>query len=230
MEKNTELFYSNNDKLGTEYLAKMEIDLPPRIFNILKESNASTEEQFFKELEEIIFEHTSYYLFPNELCSFYPKVIEHKATKNFTCFLSGAEIVPGESYYRYRPIIENLQTNKVYTITQTIIASIDYIDCFPQTLFEFELWAQNIDQAEYHQNEKVDFYLLSSLAGSNCLYLKELKKNSDKKRKRHITKEIKELEKLRLELVKIKTMALNPENTAKKLIKIEKRIKQLKNK
>lgn len=103
------------------YLEKLEYDIPTRIKNILKEETFYSEKDFYKKLEETILEHTSFYLFPGDLCSFYPKFVETKATKYFTCYLSGAPIVPGESYYTYRPLIQNLNTSKKYTISSSLL-------------------------------------------------------------------------------------------------------------
>lgn len=230
MKEDLTIFYKpiDQEKNGSFYLKQAQIDLPLRIYNMIKEENYSSEEEFYNELRKIILEHTSYYLFPNTLCSFYPKVVEQKASKELTCFLSGAAIKPNESYYRYRPILENLETGKVYTITQTIIASLAYIDYFPSTLFEFESWAQKIEQTEYYTDDKIDFYNFSCLAGDNCLYLKEFKKDKERQRQRSTRKKIKELEKTKLELIKIQDTAMNNNDIEKKLIRIEKRIQKLK--
>lgn len=103
-----DIFINNNIPNGNQYLKKLDFELPIYIQNILNNKYFSSESNFYKYLEELIQEHNSFYLFPNCLCSFYPRVLEYKASKSYTCHLSGAIIKPGEEYYCYRPLLRNL--------------------------------------------------------------------------------------------------------------------------
>lgn len=209
------------------YLEIMGYDIPTRLKNILKEETFYSEKQLYQRLEEIVLEHTSYYLFPGDQCSFYPKFVESKATKNFTCYLSGAPIVPGESYYTYRPLIKNLNTHKSYTISSSIIASAGYIDLFPTTLLDFEEWCRKLEQAEYSNDDEIDFYGFSCIAGSNCLYPKELHDDKETRKRRRNINKIKNLEKTEKEILETIDFSINPEETEKRLQKIKIKIKQL---
>ena len=106
---------------GRYYLDNIDFEIPIRIQNKLKNEYFKNELDFYKKLEELTIKHTSYYLFPNNVCCFYPKVTEQIASKEYTCQISAAKIKKGENYYCYRPILENLTTNKVYTIKKVLL-------------------------------------------------------------------------------------------------------------
>lgn len=180
LDDDIEIFTGNSQPNGIEYLKKSDITLPLRIKNKIKEKSFTSELEFYQYVQELINKNTSYYLFPNDICFFYPKIVESKSTKNNICHLSGAPINIGESYYTFRPILENLTINKVFTIKKSIIASIGYIDYFPTTLLEFEEWCRILEEANYHNDGSVDFYNLSTIAGDTCLCLREFKNNSKK--------------------------------------------------
>ena len=159
-----------------------EVDLPVRIKNILISDKFYNEESFFKAVDKLVLEHTSNYLFPNSLISFYPQVREYNASRDLVCNLSGARIKKGSLYYTYHPLIEDLSTGKVYTIKKQIKAELGYIDYFPQNLATYEDWYYKIKNAYYVNDEKIDFYGLSSECGENCLEPYLL--SSGKKRKK----------------------------------------------
>ncbi len=112
-----------------------EYDLPVRIVNILKSKNFKNEKDFYKVLEDILIKYTSNYLFPNHLISFYPQLRERKASKDFSCDLSGIPIYMGKTYYTYHPFMEDLKSGRVYTIKKEIKTCLDYIDELPQDYF-----------------------------------------------------------------------------------------------
>lgn len=60
----------------------LEMDLPIGVINILKENTFYSEENFFKTVDKLRLEHTSNYLFPNRLMSFYPQIKERHATND----------------------------------------------------------------------------------------------------------------------------------------------------
>ena len=51
-----------------------EVNLPVRLVNSLKQLTFYSEDSFFETVERLVLEHTSHYLFPNRLVSFYPQV------------------------------------------------------------------------------------------------------------------------------------------------------------
>lgn len=220
-------FFENNQPNGCEFLKIIGFEIPVRFKNILNNEYFKNEAEFYRRLEELINIHTSYYLFPNDICFFYPKVEESVATKEFTCYLSGAIIKPGEQYYCYRPLLENISQNKVYTVKTNIIASIGYYDLFPSTLFEFEEWCQKLDQNYYRSDDKIDFYAFSSIAGTNALDLRLLEKNPSKRKRRENLKKFRKLQIQLNELMNILPFSINKEDTQKKIDKIKRKMKQL---
>lgn len=169
------------EPISIKYLLK-EVNLPVRLMNILVQKDFYSEEDFYKEVDKLTLEHTSYYLFPNRLISFYPQVIERCAKREITCNLSGARIKEGSFYYTYHPFMEDLKSGRVYTISKKIHAELSYIDYFPQNLFTYEEWYYKLKNAYYEHDDIIDFYFLSRECGENCLdpYLLNISK---KKRK-----------------------------------------------
>lgn len=161
-----------------------EMDLPIRLLNILRKRHFHSEESFYNNVEQLILQYTSRYLFPNQLVSFYPQVKEKKANRNLECHLSGASIKRGSFYYTYHPFIENLETGKVYVIKKKICAELAYIDYFPQDLFTYEEWYYRMHNAYYeNDNSIVDFYLLSRECGESCLDLYPLAQRKSRRKK-----------------------------------------------
>jgi len=161
-----------------------ELDLPIRIKNILAANSFSSERDFYETVDRLVLEHTSNYLLPNRLVSFYPQVREYRASRELICNLSGARIKKGSLYYTYHPFIEDLKTGRVYTIKKSIRAELGFIDLFPQDLFTYEEWYYRVKNAYYSNSDsQVDFYNLSSECGDDCLEL-YLLGNGNKKRKK----------------------------------------------
>lgn len=161
----------------------LQIKLPIRLKNILKSNIFYSEESFFQTVDKLLLEHTSYYLFPNKLISFYPQMMERHATKDLTCNLSGAKIKAGNIYYTYHPFMEDLESGRVYTIKRKIQAELGFIDLFPQDLFTYEEWYYKLATSYYQKDDIIDFYFLSRECGESCLepYLLGLSKNKRKK-------------------------------------------------
>lgn len=153
-----------------------EYDLPIRIVNILKSKSFKSEKDFYKVLEDILIKYTSNYLSPNHLISFYPQLKERKASKNFSCDLSGIPIYSGRYYYTYHPFLEDLKSGKVYVTQKEIKTCIDYVDELPKDLFTYEEWYYRLKNCYYENNlnNNVDFYHLSTKLGDNCLEPYEL--------------------------------------------------------
>jgi len=147
-----------------------EINIPNRIVNVLRLKKFYSEEQFFKEVDNLLLKHTSHYLFPNELVSFYPQVREYKANHELICHLSGSIIKKGSFYYAYHPFMEVLNNGRIYTIKSNINAELAFIDYFPQDLFTYEEWYYKLKNAYYSKDDNIiDFYHLSSVCGESCL-------------------------------------------------------------
>lgn len=209
------------------FLRANQIDLPKRLINKLLNQKFYDELTLYKEIEKIILEHTSQFLFPNHYIAFYPQVKEFKAKSDVTCNLSGAIIKKNEFYYCYHPLIEDLNTNKVYTISKNIKASLGYQDKFPLTLAHYEEWYYKLKNAYYHEDDEIDFYFLSVEAGDTAFEVVELKKGTLTHKIKLIKKEIKKLEELRLQLIKNKMMVLDEKEVLNKIKKLDLRINRL---
>lgn len=213
---------------GKYYLDNIDFEIPIRIQNKLKNEYFKNELDFYKKLEELTIKHTSYYLFPNNVCCFYPKVTEQIASKEYTCQISGAKIKKGENYYCYRPILENLTTNKVYTIKKSVIISTGYLEYLPQDLFTFEEWCQKLSEHYYREDDVINFYDFACNIGDNGLDLLEFDKDPLKRRKRIIFKQIKSLEKQELKLIKLSSLCIDKDKCDLEINKIKNKIKKLK--
>lgn len=169
--------------VNIDYLLK-EIDLPIRLQNILKANHFYSEKQFYQKVEQLIQEHTSNYLFHNQLVSFYPQFRERKASSNLLCNITGAVIKKGSYYFTYHRFIENLETGRVYTINKKICAELAYIDYFPQDLFTYEGWYYHLKNAYYENFDGIiDFYFLSRSCSEDCLDLYPLGNSKNKRKK-----------------------------------------------
>lgn len=163
-------YFNNLEPIDISSLLK-EIDLPVRLVNLLKEKKFYSVENFYNTVDKLTLAHTSQFLFPNRLVSFYPQVRERHASCDLVCNLSGAKIKQGSLYYTYHPFIEDLKSGKVYTIKKKIKAELAYIDCFPQDLITYEEWYYKVKNAYYTKDDNsiVDFYSLSVECGEDCL-------------------------------------------------------------
>ena len=146
-----------------------EVDLPVRIKNILINDKFYSEDSFYKMVDKLVLEHTSHFVFPNKLISFYPQVREYTASRDLVCNLSGAKIKKGSLYYRYHPLMQDVITGKVYTIKKDIKVELGYIDYLPQDLVTYEEWYYKLKNADYTSDDKIDFYGLSCECGDSCL-------------------------------------------------------------
>lgn len=211
------------------FLEINEITLPRRLVNRILDKKFYNELKLYKYIEKLILEHTSNFLFPNHYIAFYPQVEEHKASKDTICNLSGSVIKKGEKYYCYHPLIENLDNNKIYTISKKVKASLGYQDKFPMTLSHYEEWYYKLKNAYYNQTDEIDFYLLSIECGDTAFEVMELKKNTSEHKMKLIRREIKKLEKLKLELVKNMHLLIDSKETELKIKKLDLRINKLTN-
>lgn len=150
--------------------------LPVRIMNVLKSKKFFSEKEFYDEVLLLTSQYTSHYLFPNDMVAFYPQVLEKMALKDMMCYLSGAKIYKGSTYFIYYPFIENLVNGKCYTVKKRIQASMSYQDYFPQDITSYEEWYYKLKNAYFTTNgsDIIDFYNLSVNCGNSCLELYEL--------------------------------------------------------
>ena len=146
-------------------------NLPVRFINILKSEVFYDVDSYYKRVCELYNEYTSSFLFPNKLMAFYPQVRQSVASSDLVCNLSGAKIKKGSVYYTYHPFIEDIKNGRVYTIRKMIKAELGFIDYFPRNLASYEEWYYKVKNAYYSTNNKdeIDFYLLSSECGEDCL-------------------------------------------------------------
>lgn len=163
-------YFGNLEPIDISGLLK-EVNLPVRIINILKEERFYSIDSFYNMVDKLTLTHTSQFLFPNRLVSFYPQVRERHASCDLVCNLSGARIKQGSLYYTYHPFIEDLKSGRVYTIKKKIKAELGYIDYFPQNLITYEEWYYKVKNAYYFSddNNTIDFYSLSVECGEDCL-------------------------------------------------------------
>lgn len=133
-------------------------------------------------LENVYIDSTSTLYFPNDICCFYPKIIEQKSKTVRTCDISGSIIMPNSTYYSYRPMLDNLTTGKTYVLKRTIQTEISYYDFFPKTLYEFEELSMKLGNPFEIEDTDYDYYDLSKRLGQ-YLSLTELKKSKKKVKK-----------------------------------------------
>lgn len=165
---------SFNTFTGEYFIKLYEIKLPIRVYNSIKDLKFNSVDHFYNHLTSFVENHTSRYLFPGEICYFYPAIHEQKALKEITCQISGAKIVENELYYTYRPLIDNITSGKVYTIQGTLKVSLGYYDILPQNLSQFEELCSNFKLGL--NSEVIDYYDFKVNAGDNALDLKKLTK------------------------------------------------------
>lgn len=100
--------YQNIGTSGADYIKKYKLTLPPRIYHVISDYHFASFDDFYKQLAILLDSYTSQYLFPGDICFFYPSLQNPKASRPTTCHFSAAKIVKGESYYTYRPLLENI--------------------------------------------------------------------------------------------------------------------------
>lgn len=154
--------------------------------NFLRKITEKYPNRSLEELEMIIteeiWEHTSNFYFPGNLCEFMPQIREHKTKTARTCQISGGVIYPGSYYLAYRPFILNRTINKKYVLRNSIITETGYYDFFPQTLKEFEELVSNLGNPYEIETNGINYYQLSKSLGE-YLPLQELGKRRKKVRK-----------------------------------------------
>lgn len=181
-----DILFSDLEPICIDTLLKQVDNLPVRLINQIKKEQFYSLESFFSYFEKLKLEYTSNILFPGRYMAFYPQVREYHARNFITCNLSGTKIFPGSSYYVYSPFIEDLKSEKVYCLKKKICTASDYVDLLPRDLITYETWNYKIKNAYFYmdQDDEIDFYLLSTECGENCLEPFELGKSKRKGKSR----------------------------------------------
>ena len=84
------------------------------------------------------------------------------------------EIVKGESYYTYRPLLENITRGNTYTIQQTLKVSNGYENILPNDLHSFEIFYEYFQSTVDYSG--ISMYDMKVNAGDTALNLKLLSK------------------------------------------------------
>lgn len=77
----------------------IEMSIPTRFANILKEKKYYTLDSFYKDVEILYSNYESQILFPGQLIAYYPQIIQKVAKNNITCQLSGGIIKKGSVHF-----------------------------------------------------------------------------------------------------------------------------------
>lgn len=165
---------TDSEYTGAYYVEFYQVTLPIRIYNHIKDMKFKDGITFYNYIEEVLDKHTSFSLFPGDICFFYPSIHLQKSSSSITCFVSGAPIISGEFYYTYRPLLDNISQKKAYTITRTIKVSSGYESFLPQDLHSFEEIVSNFELGL--DSNGISYYDFKINAGSNALHLKQLSK------------------------------------------------------
>ena len=101
-------------------------------------------------------------------------------------------IEAGETYYMYRPLLEDITSRKKYVLKDSLRSTLDY---FPQNFREFEEWDYNLQHAYYNSDnsKKVDFYELSCRLKNDGLKLLLLHDDVLTRKKRRLNKKLQKL-------------------------------------
>lgn len=167
-------------QIRTSLIDNLECDRISR--KIIKENKELSVNDIETLLENAYINSTSQLYFPNDLCYFYPKIMEKRSKTIRFCDVSGAIINKNSPYYVYRPMIDNITRGKTYVLKCSIQTEIGYYDFFPQTLYEFEDLSMKLENPYELEDDDYNYYDLSKKLGS-CLSLLELKKKKVKVRK-----------------------------------------------
>lgn len=156
--------------------------------------NLSLLENYYQ-IELICQEFESQFLFPGHTVILYPKVTEHVARKRLEMHLGPFFIEAGETYYMYRPLLEDITSRKKYVLKDSLRSTLDYLDDFPQNFREFEEWDYNLQHAYYNSDnsKKVDFYELSCRLKNDGLKLLLLHDDVLTRKKRRLNKKLQKL-------------------------------------
>lgn len=144
-------------------------------FEFLKEHPISIAE-IYRKYDEIAFYNSSHLFFNNHLVMLYPNIKLYKTTKPITCNFSGEIINKGREYLYYRPMLEDLTTEKTYIVTPTIKVSPYYEEYLPKDINELEIFHQKLSGSYDNYDEDINYYDISCNLKSDGFILKQLKK------------------------------------------------------
>ena len=205
--------------------------LPRRASEKYFDNSKSLIENYYR-ISSVCQEHVRLFLFPGHDMILYPKVTYRHATKTIWLHLGDYKIEKGDPYCVYRPLIEDLTTNKKYVLKKSLFASLDCVDLFPQDFRTFEEWDYKLQNAYFNPSELngIDFYEFSCRLKDDELTLLELKDDCFTRKKRRLLKELHQLEKLELQQNKNIAKFLNIEKEKRKLMETQKRICEIREK
>lgn len=111
--------------------------------------------------------YVSYDYFPNHKVVLYPTIKKLKSTKLIKCNICGSAIFPNSHYLSYRPLLNDLDSSKVYVLKNTIKCETSYYDILPKDIFAFE---------EFNRKLNDEYYDISTNLKTDSLNLLTLKK------------------------------------------------------
>ncbi len=131
----------------------------------------------YNHLENYKEANTSIYLFPGDTLLYYPKISEVKASKNYTCLMSGATIKEGSNHIVFKVAIFN-KSNNIFYITKELRFENHLNFDVPKTLIEFENLILDIESSVENRDAFYDFYVNNG--GNIELYQLKRRKNQKK--------------------------------------------------
>ena len=124
-----ELRNSELETLGKYYIER----------SIIKKYSYMSLEDISKVLEITISEITSYSLFPSQIVLCYPQIKEVKASKQYTCDISGSRIKKGSNCIVYKMFMDNLSDGYSYVLEKPWVSELGYRDFYPRTIRELDI-------------------------------------------------------------------------------------------
>lgn len=175
-----EILAFNSKELREEYFKYLENLATNRIArNVITQLPGESIERIYQEIyfQEEANRSTSF--FNGDLVLLHGGIKDQKARSYITCDFSGGIITKGSFYLTYRPLIENIYTNKSYVLKKTIKVETGYYDMLPRNIQELETLERNM-QLELDLNDGIDYSHFNRQMGG-VLALTPLKKESKKK-------------------------------------------------
>ena len=111
--------------------------------------------------------------FAGDLVLLHEIIKEYHTKTDIICDFSATLIKKGELYLKYRPILENISTNKIYVLKRSIKVEPVYFDMLPKNITELE--ELNYKMKLQIHNDYIDYSHLNQVMGGT-LALRRLKK------------------------------------------------------
>lgn len=107
--------------------------------SIIKKYSYMSLEEISNVLELKLMEATSNHLFPDQLVICYPLIREVRASKQYTCDISGSIIKKDSIYINYKMFMDNLSLGCSFVLDKPIISELAYRDFYPRSISELDL-------------------------------------------------------------------------------------------